>query len=431
MPLTTTRQQPTGLLSRISILVVEDEAATRLELAGHLSRLAGRVFTAADGSDGLRSFREHRPDMVVTDLVMPEMDGLSMAAIIKSESPDTPVVAVTAHSEKHLLLKVIEVGIDGYLLKPVVPEELAAVLFKNARHILNRKQEEARSLLISYLLDINPHFILSALNGKVDYANKTFLQYVGHEDLAELLAGMPGTMNELHVGGARHALADFSWIGRLRALPGQQHTACFSASGEECAAENTFRVTTRHFAGLDRDVVTFTDITPLERERLKLLRHATTDSLTGVANRYKLGEAIAAEHSRFKRYKMPMCLIMFDIDHFKAVNDTLGHAAGDKALSELAQVVMHNIRDTDQVGRWGGEEFMILAPLTTLDDAFEFSDRLRAIIESTPFTGLERLTCSFGVAELAENEPVDSILERVDAALYKAKNNGRNRVESA
>jgi diguanylate cyclase (GGDEF)-like protein len=210
-----------------------------------------------------------------------------------------------------------------------------------------------------------------------------------------------------------------------------QHTACFSTPGAECSAENFFWVTSRYFPELDRDIVTFTDITALERERVQLLYRATTDSLTGVSNRSKLTDYIHAEHARFRRYKVPMSLIMFDIDHFKTINDTLGHAVGDQVLSALATVVLHSMRDTDMLGRWGGEEFMVLAPLTTLKDAREFSERLRETIAASPMPGVPQLTCSFGVAEIRNGESLDSLFNRVDAALYRAKNNGRNRVESA
>jgi diguanylate cyclase (GGDEF)-like protein len=387
--------------------------------------------SAEDGSEGLKVFRESHPDMILADINMPVLDGLSMAVIIKAGAPDTPIIALTAHNEERILQKAIEVGMDGYIIKPVDTDILTPVLFKNARQVLHRKQEAVRAQLFSYLLDINPHFIISTTSGKLDYANSTFLQFIGHETLESLLSEETCMLTEVHVNGTRYELSDFSWIPRLRSLPGAQHTACFSAPGAECSAENFFWVTSRYFPELDRDIVTFTDITALERERVQLLYRATTDSLTGIFNRSKLTEYILAEHARFRRYNVPMSLIMFDIDHFKAINDTLGHAVGDQVLSALAAVVLQSIRDTDLLGRWGGEEFMILAPLTTQEDAREFSERLRETIAASPMPGVPQLTCSFGVAEIRKGESLDSLFKRVDIALYKAKNNGRNRVEAA
>jgi len=431
MPLTKSPLSPSEALSRISLLLVEDDAVTLEQLSRLLARTVDVVHPAADGSEALRLFRELQPDMVLTDINMPVMDGLSMAAIIKSESPDTPIIAVTAHNEEHFLKKAIEVGIDGYVSKPIDPDALIPVLYKNASFVLQRNLEESKNQLVSYLLDINPHLIISSERGRVDYANRTFLQFVGQESLDTLFAGAHGTMNEIHLSGVRYHLSDFSWISELRKLPDHQHTACFSTSGEECVAENTFWVTTRRFPDLDRDIVTFTDITPLERERVQLLYRATTDSLTGVSNRFKLAEYISAEHTRFRRYKMPMSLIMFDIDHFKSINDTHGHTVGDLVLTDLAALVQHAIRDTDTLGRWGGEEFMILTPVASLLDALEFAERLREGIESKFFPVAGHLTCSFGVAEAVAGESLEALFHRVDNALYKAKRNGRNRVETA
>lgn len=431
MPLTKSEPAHADLLSQTTLLFVEDDPVTREVAARLLERKVARVYTACDGSEGLRIFREMHPDIVLADINMPVLDGLSMTAIIKSEAPDTPVIALTAYSNDHYLQQALDVGMDGFVQKPLDLDAMAPILFKNARQVMHRKQEEARRQLFTYLLDINPHLILSSSGGKVDYANRTFLAFVGQDRLESLLAGTPGRMNEMHVGGTRYRLNDFSWLSLLPELAQHQRTACFSPSGDTCAKENTFWITARHFRELDRVVVTFTDITPLERERVQLLYQATTDSLTGVANRSRLTECIAAEHARFRRYGLPMSLIMFDIDHFKQVNDTHGHQAGDKVLEELAGIVLRAVRDTDILGRWGGEEFMLLAPISSKEDALEFSERLRAIVESTPFPEDIHITCSFGVAELAQNESIDSLLRRVDTALYKAKNNGRNRVETA
>lgn len=420
---------PEELLSHLSLLLVEDDVITREVLARFLSRRLASVFTAGDGVEGLRLFREKAPDLIVADINMPEMDGLSMASIIKLESPDTPVILITAHTEEHMLRKALEVGLEGYVSKPLDAEDLIPVLYRNARIVARHKKDEARSQLFSYLLDINPHLIVSCQRGRLDYANRTFLQYVGYDSLEDLFEGHEAKVQELHVGGERFKLNDFSWIEKLREPDTSPRTVCFSVGGGECFYENTFWVSARRFPALDRDIVTFTDITPLERERVQLLYRATTDSLTGVSNRFKLTEYINAEHARFKRYGMPMCLIMADIDHFKAINDTYGHSVGDEVLAALAGLMLRNIRDTDSVGRWGGEEFMILTPLTALPKAMEFSERLRQIVENMDFPSVGRVTCSFGVAQLTPDESVPHLIQRVDQALYKAKNNGRNRVE--
>jgi diguanylate cyclase (GGDEF)-like protein len=122
---------------------------------------------------------------------------------------------------------------------------------------------------------------------------------------------------------------------------------------------------------------------------------------------------------------------MFDIDHFKSVNDTYGHHAGDSVLCEIAALISKNVRLNDLFARWGGEEFMILVTNTVSDNARMFAEKLRHAIESHPFPDAGHVTCSFGVAQFQGDETADRFIRRVDAALYRAKARGRNRVEMA
>ena len=165
----------------------------------------------------------------------------------------------------------------------------------------------------------------------------------------------------------------------------------------------------------------------VEEELEKL---ATIDGLTNIYNRYKLDKSLEIEIEIAKRYKRPFSLIFFDIDHFKKINDTFGHKIGDKVLQTLANIVSKHIRKSDIFGRWGGEEFLIISPETTLDEAIILAEKLRKIISQYQFEdGLLNITCSFGIVEFSGDENIDEITKRVDLFLYKAKSNGRNRIE--
>ncbi len=180
----------------------------------------------------------------------------------------------------------------------------------------------------------------------------------------------------------------------------------------------------RYFVSTSRDI---TERIALENE----LKHlATKDALTGVYNRYKINLKLEEEYKRAKRYKEIFSLVMFDIDHFKKVNDTFGHDAGDYVLQELCRIIMQNIRDTDSFGRWGGEEFMLLAPNTSKDEAFALADKIRTSVEEHPFEIVQKITISIGVSEFQENDTVTTILKRVDEALYISKGSGRNKVSA-
>jgi diguanylate cyclase (GGDEF)-like protein len=161
----------------------------------------------------------------------------------------------------------------------------------------------------------------------------------------------------------------------------------------------------------------------------ELERLAIHDRLTGLYNRRKLDESLDQEIERAARYNRPLSVIMLDLDHFKKVNDTCGHPAGDAVLVEAAVRLKKALRANDTVGRWGGEEFLIFCPETALTAAVGLAERLRQTFADQDFPEAGCLTASFGVAAYRSEDLPNKLLSRADNALYRAKNNGRNRVE--
>lgn len=168
----------------------------------------------------------------------------------------------------------------------------------------------------------------------------------------------------------------------------------------------------------------------IEKLEEELMRAATTDKLTEAFNRRKFESLLSIEIERTNRYYIPTSLCMFDIDHFKIVNDTYGHKTGDYVLKTLVTVAKNNIRKVDSLGRWGGEEFVVLLPETDIEGAKELAAKIRKSVEKYDFEGIHSLTCSFGIAQFKAGESMDSFIKRVDDALCHAKNCGRNRVET-
>lgn len=175
------------------------------------------------------------------------------------------------------------------------------------------------------------------------------------------------------------------------------------------------------------------DITARKRQEHELQRLASTDPLTGVRNRRAFMERLEAELARVRRYGKPAALLMLDLDHFKRVNDSYGHAAGDTVLRQFAALVRAALRQTDSFGRLGGEEFAVLLPETELSGAAELAERMRAQLERTPIEAggqALHITASIGLTLLESTDPhADTALARADDALYRAKSMGRNRVE--
>jgi len=169
----------------------------------------------------------------------------------------------------------------------------------------------------------------------------------------------------------------------------------------------------------------------LRKTLAELDRLASTDKLTGAWNRRRLEEAVTNEMERLKRYDHPVSLMIVDIDFFKNVNDNHGHVVGDKVLTQLAKLLQSNVRIMDSLTRWGGEEFVVLCPNTTVSCATIFADRLREKIARAVFPAVINITASIGVAECLSGEVWEQWFARADRALYRAKACGRNQVRFA
>ncbi|NPA66035.1 MAG: GGDEF domain-containing protein [Epsilonproteobacteria bacterium] len=161
----------------------------------------------------------------------------------------------------------------------------------------------------------------------------------------------------------------------------------------------------------------------------KLEKLSSTDQLTHLYNRVKLKDLMQHEIDFSKRYSIPLCVALIDIDHFKYVNDTYGHQAGDEVLQKFAKFLVRNSRKADIIARWGGEEFLIILPKTSLKEAVLFGNKLNKAMRKYPFGYRFSNTCSIGIAECNPNDTTESLIERADKALYLAKNNGRDQTK--
>ncbi len=167
----------------------------------------------------------------------------------------------------------------------------------------------------------------------------------------------------------------------------------------------------------------------IQKMNEKLVELSIKDSLTNICNRRKLDEVLRYEYSIAKKQNIDFSVILLDLDNFKCINDTFGHNAGDQVLIEIAHILKINIRKCDTVGRWGGEEFLIICPESNLNLALELAEQLRKTIENHRFSVINHTTSSFGVSTYREGDTIDTIINRADKGLYKAKDNERNRVE--
>jgi diguanylate cyclase (GGDEF)-like protein/PAS domain S-box-containing protein len=170
------------------------------------------------------------------------------------------------------------------------------------------------------------------------------------------------------------------------------------------------------------------DVTIFKEHENKLEYLSITDQLTKVHNRLHTDEVLQTQYYRHFRNNEECGVILIDIDYFKSINDTFGHIVGDLFLVEFANLLQMNVRESDIIGRWGGEEFLIILPHTNLDATCISANKLKEIIEKNDFSKVGHKTASFGVSSFGVGVSVEQVIENADKALYTSKENGRNQV---
>jgi diguanylate cyclase (GGDEF)-like protein/PAS domain S-box-containing protein len=310
----------------------------------------------------------------------------------------------------------------------------ADLALRHERDALEGKVEERTTLLresegnLRVLLDLTPvtMVLTRAADHKVVFANRRAAAmfevpidrligqdapdfWVMHDERQQFLGEL-----------LRHGRVDDMEV-RLRAASGREFWARISAERLRHDGEDTL-------------LAAIADVTDQKQTTERLSRLATHDALTGVFNRRHLEDVVRSELERAHRYQRPLTVAMVDADHFKRINDTYGHQVGDEVLRAVSGRCQHMLRTNDVLGRYGGEEFIVVFPETTLDEARIVAERVRSAIAGSPVTIGEHaleVTVSIGLAQLASGQEPSSLVASADAALYAAKQSGRNRVLTA
>ncbi len=285
------------------------------------------------------------------------------------------------------------------------------------------KQIMYQEKYISTILNSQKNIIIVTDGKNIIYANNAFFDYLHYHSLEDFkkdylcicymfVTGEGDNYLQPEMDGLR-------WTDYILAHKDREHKAKIIVDGKSFI----FSVNAQMMEYEDelRYVVTFNDITNLNKL-------ATLDRLTKIANRFEFDKMLGHSISVSRRYQRPLSILLVDIDHFKHINDRYGHLIGDEVLKVFSALLSKQIRDSDVVARWGGEEFVILLPDTSLASAIKMAEALRQRIEVNSFETVKNLTCSIGVAEFNPVEEADDLLHRADEKLYGAKNGGRNRI---
>ncbi len=273
------------------------------------------------------------------------------------------------------------------------------------------------------ILDAIPSPVIVTNGQELTAANQTLLSYLSYETLEDFKNDHACVCEYFEEGDTDDYLLpmqnDQRWTEYIREHPHISHKAKITINGKTTVFD--VKLSVLQFNEETRYVVIFTDISYMQSI-------AITDPLTGIANRLHFSMIYEHAINVARREQKPLGIIFFDIDHFKNINDRYGHLVGDAVLKHIPILIKQRIRKSDILARWGGEEFIILLPSTSLEETAQIAEILRLAIESENFETVGSITCSFGAATLNENELSDELLKRLDELLYEAKESGRNQV---
>jgi two-component system, cell cycle response regulator len=445
------------------VLVVDDILANIKLLEARLSAEYFEVLTSSSPGEALEILQSEHVDVVLLDVMMPGMDGFEVCRRIKA-APKTmhvPVVMVTALDQPTDKVRGLEAGADDFLTKPV--DDIA--LITRVRNLARLKTlNDELMLRVATGSEMAP--AAGSAAGTVDspgrvllvedmaHATKRVVSAIGqHHDVdvetdlqSALLRATTQPYDVLIVSLSMAAGDGLRLCSQVRSLERTRHLPIIimAQPGDDA----------RLLRGLDMGVNDYL-IRPIDRNELvarvrsqirrkrqtdhlrdrleESVEFAITDELTGLHNRRYMERHLGTLAERAKATGRPLSVLIADIDHFKSINDSYGHDAGDAVLREFGTRFRRNTRSVDLACRVGGEEFIIVMPDTALENALQVGERVRDCIASQPFQANPktqvRVTASVGIATLENSdESLEALLKRADEALYLAKRDGRNRV---
>lgn len=378
------------------------------------------LFLAHSFEEGKILFEKVQPQIVIIYITK-----ASQVDFVKELfNSDISFIVVWSEEVTYQFVDLIKLGVRNIVLPPITPQSVFAEVQKSMYELSLVKQVILQQELLQMMFDFQNDLLFILEDDEIIDCNTNFLRFFGHEDLM--------SYHEHHMTFAEHfaqengyyiAENNTMWIDDC--LTHSRKIKMYNEIGEA-------RVFLLRIAPLPNDVSRFiatcTDITSLEEEHKEQERLVTTDSLTNIYNRMKFQILFSEGWETAIRMNQSFALVLFNLDNFKKVNDTYGYDFGDLALVQLAELVTAKLQKHHVFARWSGEKFIIFLSRTTEKEAFQIAEALRFFIETKNFSGISKITASFGVAAFENGITKEMLMHRANIALYEAKKKGKNQV---
>ncbi len=424
---------------REAVILIVDDAPDNLGVLRKLMVEQGyQAFVATSGERALKIARRVHPDLILLDVVMPGMDGFETCRQLKSHAATQriPVIFMSAKTETEDVVAGFDLGAVDYISKPLrMAEVCARVRTQLQIRSKSETQEEQAERLRTIVNNMAEGLLIIEADGRIQFTNPACDKYLGYP---------------------AHELAGKTIADLLNPMVAQEYLDYFeryAAAPETAHNHGTREVIIRHRQGSSVCMdLTLTpmylreplfigllhDITHHKLSEDALQRAAMVDPLTTIANRRHFDSFLEKEWQRAIRSGLPLSLVVMDVDHFKLYNDTLGHAAGDVCLRQVAQAIhSHALRPTDLAARYGGEEFVLLFAETDSDSAYLLAESIRAHVESLQLPHPRSptspwITVSIGVSTIrpGQLDNIEALFVAADRAMYAAKEGGRNQARA-
>ncbi len=382
------------------------------------------------------SYIQNSPNIIISNIIEPVDDWLDILSTIKSFSIHSKIVILTDKNiSNETLIKLINLRIDGYIDKNIGINKLENNLDLVANKInYNLKMLEKERLLFETLNIVEDFIILTDLND-ILYINTPFLNFVNLTSLEEFNIKYPlldGVL--ISYNGIKYSSSLFvDMINTVSNITGNRVTddnkkmiIVIEQNDRDKNSYLLFEMKVKTVGSNKFRSIIFTNI----NDSLDKINHyediINYDDLTKIYNRKKFNLDLENSVNYAIKGLNKLSLIIFDIDNFKLVNDLYGHLTGDTVLIDIAELISMSIRSTDNIYRYGGDEFVIIMQNCDINNAYNTAERLRVMIESYQFNDTNKITSTFGIAEFRESDNIKSFIKRADDALYKGKSNNKN-----